>query len=85
MEEIAEKTEGMTGADLRGLVTTAILAAKQRTRQDVKICQDDLLDALKNTTPSVTKKEIEKYEKIYSRFSSGKVNHSEVEQRVTLL
>ena len=85
MEEIAENTEGMTGADLRGLVTTAFLAAKQRTRQDVKLCQDDLLDALKNTTPSVTKKEIEKYEKIYSRFSSGKINHSEVEQRVTLL
>ena len=65
--EVAEACVGMTGADLRGLVYTATLAARQRTEQPirgqidqseagetVRVSQDDITQALASTHPSVT-------------------------------
>ena len=65
--EVAEACVGMTGADLRGLVYTATLAARQRTErpirgqidqseagETVRVSQDDITQALASTHPSVT-------------------------------
>ena len=95
--EVAEACVGMTGADLRGLVYTATLAARQRTEQPirgqidqseagetVRVSQEDITQALASTQPSVTRDEVIKYDNIYSRFQSGKPDPRNTEQRATL-
>ena len=95
--EVAEACVGMTGADLRGLVYTATLAARQRTEQPirgqinqseageaVRVSQEDITLALASTQPSVTRDEVIKYDNIYSRFQSGKPDPRNTEQRATL-
>ena len=95
--EVAEACVGMTGADLRGLVYTATLAARQRTEQPirgqinqseageaVRVSQGDITRALASTQPSVTRDEVIKYDNIYSRFQSGKPDPRNTEQRATL-
>ena len=82
LDVIAGMSNGMTGADLRGVVYSAILPA--RHREDGKVRQENLIDAVTCTQPSVTSDEVRKYQNIYKRFVSGKPSKSDLEQRVTL-
>ena len=84
LEKVAENCQGMTGADLRGLVYTATLSARKRGGEAVKVCQDDMIQAVASTSPSVTREEVIKYDKIYSRLQSGKLSPNNTEQRATL-
>ena len=84
LECIAENCLGMTGADLRGLVYTATLSARQRDGVTVRVSQADMIQAAASTNPSVTKDEVDKYDNIYSRFQNGKPSHRNTEQRATL-
>ena len=83
LSDIADMCEGMTGADLRGLVYTATMTARQNGNKCVS--RQDFLDALSSSQPSVTQSEIRKYQNIYSRFQSGKSGVSDSEQRVALV
>ena len=84
LENVAENCQGMTGADLRGLVYTATMSARKRGGEAVRVCQEDMLQATASTSPSVTQEEVLKYDKIYSRLQSGKLSPSNTEQRATL-
>ena len=84
LENVAENCQGMTGADLRGLVYTATMSARKRGGDAVRVSQEDMLQATASTSPSVTREEVLKYDKIYSRLQSGKLSPSNTEQRATL-
>lgn len=84
IDDLARRADGMTGADLKGVVTTAIINAR---RKNCPISQDEFNDALESTQPSVTNTEMRKYQSVYSRFSSsGNRDNTDgiSEQRVTL-
>ena len=82
LEEVAGRTNNMTGADLGGLVYTAQLVARDRGGGPVS--QDDFQRALEQTQASVSASEEQKYQKIYSRFQAGKQSSEVKEQKVTL-
>ncbi|KAF5302145.1 hypothetical protein FQA39_LY10480 [Lamprigera yunnana] len=80
LQSIAEKTTGYTGADLQAVLYTAQLSAaeeielnefKGRVDDVMKVNQNQLEEALRNTRPSLSKEETFKYKKIYSKFKSG--------------
>ncbi|MEM0173038.1 MAG: CDC48 family AAA ATPase [Sulfolobaceae archaeon] len=82
LEELAEKTEGYTGADLEALVREATMLVLRNkylecskigdsTKRDecmksveVKVSMKDFLEALKVVQPSLTKADIERYERL---------------------
>ena len=82
LEVVAGLTNNMTGADLRGLVYTAQLLARDRGGGPVS--QDDLIRAVEQTQASVSLSEERKYQRIYSRFRAGKQSTEVKEQKVTL-
>ena len=86
LEEVAGMTNNLTGADLRGLVYTAQLSARDRGEGGGGggVSQDDFNRAVAQTQPSVSVSEARKYEKIYSRFQAGKQSTEVKEQKVTL-
>jgi hypothetical protein len=64
-------TEGFTGADLRAMVSTAVLHARRRTgggkRADVRA--RDVLSALEETRPSLPPHERRRFDALYARFA----------------
>ena len=84
LDIVADMSDGMTGADLRGVVYSAVLSARHRGGAEPRVNQNDLIEAVTSTQPSVTSVEVRKYDNIYQRFVSGKPNKSDLEQRVTL-
>ena len=63
---IAERTEGLSGADLNGLVDRIIDPAfdqAMETGRPVAVCWEHVEQALKSTRPSVSAKELKRYEK----------------------
>ena len=84
LDIVADMSDGMTGADLRGVVYSALLSARHRGGAEPRVNQNDLIEAVTSTQPSVTSVEVRKYDNIYKRFVSGKPNKSDLEQRVTL-
>ena len=60
LDIIAEQSEGYTGADLKAVLYNAKQLAKHQIKDvdtTLKICQEILIEALKETKPSVTEKE----------------------------
>lgn len=80
--EIAEKSEGFTGADLQAVLYSAqMIPIKQlKTNENLDllatkeliVTQSDLLQALSETKPSLTSSEKRKYQRIYERFVSSR-------------
>ncbi|KAK9510023.1 hypothetical protein O3M35_004898 [Rhynocoris fuscipes] len=91
--EIAKKTEGFTGADLKGLLTTAQIklidsfveksleeginmenilpsSLEQDNKWSVKVDLEHIEMALKETNPSLSKMERQKFERIYKEFQN---------------
>ena len=85
---LGQLSSGMTGADLRAVVYTATLLARDNTSGQGEagcVTQGDLVAAVTSTQPSVTGAEVAKYEAIYTRFRSGKSAHkNDIQQRATL-
>nr|XP_003707760.1 PREDICTED: peroxisome biogenesis factor 1 [Megachile rotundata]XP_012151141.1 PREDICTED: peroxisome biogenesis factor 1 [Megachile rotundata]XP_012151142.1 PREDICTED: peroxisome biogenesis factor 1 [Megachile rotundata] len=79
LKELAGITSGFTGADLNAVVTQAKLTAFEEdaenltdgkiTAKDFKVTQQHLIDSIRNTHPSLSAAEKEKYKRIYARFS----------------
>jgi len=82
LHTVADLTHNMTGADLRGLVFTALLESRERGGDSVTL--EDFKTAASHTQPSVTGGELRKYQNIYSRFLTGKPSTQVKEQKVTL-
>ncbi|KAK6622631.1 hypothetical protein RUM43_008473 [Polyplax serrata] len=92
-EEVADKADGYTGADLQAILYNAqMLAIKERREDvatDVMVHQRHLMSALCDTKPSLTKSEKVKYREIYQKFvTSRKKNtgqeYSNMKQKVTV-
>lgn len=92
-EEVADKADGYTGADLQAVLYNAqMLAIKERREDvatDVMVHQRHLMSALCDTKPSLTKSEKVKYREIYQKFvTSRKKNtgqeYSNMKQKVTV-
>ncbi|GJQ66945.1 hypothetical protein Trydic_g7959 [Trypoxylus dichotomus] len=96
LENIVAATEGYSGADLQSILYTAQLTSVEHVLsetetelisvQAVVIDQDHLVEALKNTRPSLTKEERLKYDRIYAKFQ-GKVDVDDIrrgKQKATL-
>ena len=86
--QLGQLSGGMTGADLRAVVYTATMLARDSTRGEGEagaVTQADLVAAVASTQPSVTGAEVAKYEAIYARFRSGKsAQQNDIQQRATL-
>ncbi|MFH1801601.1 MAG: CDC48 family AAA ATPase [archaeon] len=68
LKEIAEKTDGYTGADLESVVREAALLALRESIDSKFVKKKHLEEALKKIKPSVTKSTIEVYKKIEDNF-----------------
>lgn len=64
IDELAEKTEGFSGADIEALCREAALNALRRDINSKEVTKQDFEEALKVITPSVTKEMNKLYEKI---------------------
>ncbi|KAI4503720.1 hypothetical protein M0802_001123 [Mischocyttarus mexicanus] len=79
LKEIARISAELTGADLNAIITQAKLAAfedavkiipeEKIQPSDIKVTQEHLLESSKSIQPSLSSKEINKYLRIYRRFS----------------
>ncbi|XP_066588565.1 peroxisomal ATPase PEX1 [Prorops nasuta] len=93
---IAKATGGYTGADLNAVLTQAKLFAFEEALSDakdgemevnnLKITQEILEESVRQTSPSLSSTEIEKYERIYSKFSKTDnfLEDAKQEQKSTL-
>ncbi|RHZ80652.1 hypothetical protein Glove_134g42 [Diversispora epigaea] len=76
IDEIANRTENFTGADIKGLLQRAALLAikrykkkkssgdnKEDNKEEKRINQSDLLNALFNCKPSISSAQLEQYQK----------------------
>ncbi|KAJ3654628.1 hypothetical protein Zmor_013803 [Zophobas morio] len=76
---LAQATEGFSGADLQAVLYSAQLESVKGLLEDeantqefqTEIHQVQLMEALKNTRPSLTRAERMKYEQIYRNFEGG--------------
>ncbi|GMH33057.1 hypothetical protein BSKO_00891 [Bryopsis sp. KO-2023] len=91
--DLAERTEGFTGADLSALLSEAHLnavntflerqpAVEEETPQEIQIGSVDFEAALTSVRPSVSADEIARLEGLYGRF---KEDRSEAENKAVLL
>jgi len=67
LEKLAEMTEGYTGADLEALVREAVLVALREKLEPRPVEMRHFLEALKIVRPSLTREDVERYERIASQ------------------
>ena len=63
-EELAEKTEGYTGADIEGLLRESAMIALRANLETKKITKKDIEKAMEKIPPSVTKRDSDRYKQI---------------------
>ena len=64
LKELAEKTEGFVGADLENLVREAAMIALRENLNAQQVKKSHFETAMEKVKPSVTKSDMEKYNKI---------------------
>ncbi|XP_073838881.1 peroxisomal biogenesis factor 1 [Musca autumnalis] len=90
----AERTENYTGADIQSVLTSANMIAvkeaidnfgREKIPEKIIIKQTHLLDAFNSTRPSLSKSDVERYQKTYARFTNKeKSSRDYVSKRATL-
>gem|GEM_PF-3758108 len=81
LEEVAEATEGYTGADIAALVREAALVALRRNNMEpTKVTMDDFKNAMELVGPSLDKDTVAFYE-AFSKLLSQKVVRKIVAKR----
>jgi len=68
LEELAEKTEGYTGADIAAVCREAAMIALREAGKPTKVKKEHFLRALEKVEPSVSKEDLERYERIKEEF-----------------
>ncbi len=68
LEQVAELTEGYTGADLAALCREAALTALRGAGKPTKVTMDHFKKALETVKPSITKEDVERYKHIEEEF-----------------
>ena len=66
LDEMSEETEGFTGADIKSVLYSARQNSLQRSdaTDHSQICRQDLLEAIRETKPSVSSVELQKYNSV---------------------
>ena len=76
IEELAEKTEGYSGADLEGLVReAALIALKESNMKPDKIDKKHFLQAMQKILPSISKETTEAYDEFRTTYSTYKPSY----------
>ncbi len=71
LEELAEKTEGYTGADIEGLVReAAMIALKENKMKRTKVLNRHFKEAMKKIKPSVSREVKDGYEEFKRKYDS---------------
>lgn len=70
MKKIAEKTQLFSGADLKSLCNEAAMNALRHNMSALYITEDNFNEALDKMHPSITKQQIEMYEKLSSKYGT---------------
>ncbi len=68
LEELSEKTEGFTGADMEALVREAAMLALRENMESKKVKKEHFFRAMEKVTPSVSKGDQERYKQIESKY-----------------
>ncbi len=68
LEKLADMTEGYTGADIAAVCREAAIIALREAGKPTKVTMRHFEEALKKVKPSLTKEDIERYEKIREEF-----------------
>jgi peroxin-1 len=92
LSEVARATDGFSGADLQAVLYSAQLDSVKGLLEDEdniqefqpEVHQGQLMEAVKNTRPSLTKVEQRKYEQIYKKFEGGESSDFTPGSRATL-
>lgn len=92
LKELALKIENFSGADIKSIFTTANMNAieeelqKDDGREIIKVLirRSHLETSLANTRPSLTRQDIEKYQKLYEKFKNKKSITTETPKKVSL-
>lgn len=81
LRELAQLSDGLTGADINAAITLARLSAFEEasaiakdgkiSASDIKVTQMHLVESVRSTKPSLSTAEKLKYTHIYTRFSKG--------------
>jgi len=68
LEELAELTEGYTGADIAALCREAALTALREKGKPTKVTMRHFMKALEKVQPSISREDVSRYEKIREEF-----------------
>ncbi len=68
LKEIAKKTEGYTGADLAALCREAAILALREAGKPTKVRMEHFLKAMEAVKPSVTREDLERYQRLAEEF-----------------
>jgi transitional endoplasmic reticulum ATPase len=68
IENLAEETEGYTGADIESLVREAAMLALRENISTKKVKKEHFIKAMEKVVPSVSKNDQERYKQIESKY-----------------
>ena len=68
IENLAEETEGYTGADIESLVREAAMLALRENISTKKVKKEHFIKAMEKVAPSVSKNDQERYKQIESKY-----------------
>ncbi|MFH0978076.1 MAG: CDC48 family AAA ATPase [Candidatus Woesearchaeota archaeon] len=80
LKELADRTEGFTGADIKSLCREAAMLALRKDIKAKVVTMDHFEDALKKVYPSVSLDTEKSYEEIARHFSSARAKQMEQER-----
>ncbi len=72
LKELAEKTEGYSGADIQAVCREAAMLTLRKKMDSDAVTKEGFEDALKRIGPSITKEIMDAYEKMRKKFSSAR-------------
>lgn len=76
IKELAEKTEGYSGADIQGLIREAVLQAlKESKMNQTKVQWKHFEEAMRKVFPSIEKETNENYEEFKKRLATAKLSY----------
>jgi len=72
LKELADKTEGYSGADIQAVCREAAMLTLRKKMDSDAVTKEGFEDALKRIGPSITKEIMDAYEKMRKKFSSAR-------------
>jgi transitional endoplasmic reticulum ATPase len=74
IKELAERTEGYSGADIEGLVREAAMNALRKNKKSKKVIAEDFEAAFKTIKPSIEKHDLKRFKEFAEEYSDKEVS-----------